>query len=419
MIPFQKPYGLEKALPLLEQVLAGGRTGGDGGMTDQCRDWLLAQMPAADARMTASGTAALEAAFAVMDLSPGDEVILPAYAYPADATAILRAGGVPVYAPVEPVRLTLNPDALPDLITPRTRAVLAVHYGGQCCDMDAILRFAGQHRLLVVEDAAQAFLSRDKGRYAGTMGDFGCFSFHGTKDIVAGEGGALLVNNPRYVQPVLQWCQGGTNREAFTRGQVPRYEWVGPGTSMAPSELAMALLASQLSRAETVTAGRRRLYRVYAAHFAASAVPEGQPSAVLQGAAQVVDGVEENGHLYWLLLRRGEQADQLRQWLSAKGIDARTHFVPLHESAFGQRFVRPGQQFPLERDIGRRLVRLPLYHGMTDTEQQTVLAAVDAWLAEVVAHTATAPDGVAHAAPAAAEPEDRASVHAGGEAWNR
>ncbi len=387
VIPFQKPYCLEKALPLIEQALASGRTGGEGPMTQQCQSWFSERMPSLETLMTASGTAALEAAFQVMALCPGDEVILPAYAYPADATAILRAGGTPVFAPVEPVSLMLDTAGLSGVLTEKTRAILVIHYGGQCCDMDPILDFARTHHLLVVEDAAQAFLSRYKGRYAGTMGAFGCFSFHGTKDIVAGEGGALLVNEARFVTPARQWCQGGTNRDAFVKGLVERYEWVSPGTSLAPSELSMALLASQLSRADTVVAGRRRLFRVYATHFSemidaydgSNAVPF--VGGALQCCARVLADVEENGHLFWLLLREGAQADRLRHFLSSQGLDARTHFVPLHESRFGQQFLRPGQLFSVERDIGRRLIRLPLFHGMTDREQQTVMAAVDAWLA--------------------------------------
>jgi dTDP-4-amino-4,6-dideoxygalactose transaminase len=379
MIPFQKPYGLDKALPLVEQVLLSGMTGGDGPMGQQCRSWISGRMPAAEVLMTSSGTAALEAAFRVMGLSPGDEVILPAHAYPADATAVLLAGGTPVFAPSDPLRLMLDPAALPALLTVRTRALLVIHYGGQCADMEPILSFAREHGLLVVEDAAQAFLSRHMGRYAGTMGDFGCFSFHGTKDVVAGEGGALLVNNSRFLEPLRYWRRNGTNRDAFAAGEVDRYEWVALGSSLAPSELSMALLASQLARADTIVTARRRLFRVYAEHFS-SRLGRESASSPLMGCARVLPEVEENGHLFWLLLRTGEQAQRLVRSLAARGIDARTHFVPLQESRYGKQYVRIGQTFGVERDLGRRLVRLPLFCGMTDKEQATVTEAVDTWL---------------------------------------
>ena len=382
MIPFQKPYCLEKALPLLEQVLSSGHTEGDGTMTAQCKEWLSDRFPSTDIQMTSSGTAALETAFRVMDLKPGDEIILPAFAYPSDATAVLLAGATPVFAPVDPVRLMLDPAALPALCSAKTRAILVIHYGGQCCDMDRLLDFAREHALLVVEDAAHAFLARYKGRYAGTMGDFGCLSFHGTKDVVAGEGGALLVNRPEFRERVGCWLRNGTNREAFRAGLVDRYEWVSLGASMAPSELSMALLVSQFAKADTIVANRRRLFRNYRQHLAEmlSRMPEDGP---ILAHSPFLEDVEENGHLFWLLFREGSEATGFIHHLSRCGMDARTHFVSLHESRFGQQFLRPGQHFGTERDIGRCLVRLPLYPGMTDMEQAAVLEAVEQWLHRV------------------------------------
>ena len=351
-------------------------------MTAQCKEWLSDRFPSTDIQMTSSGTAALETAFRVMDLKPGDEIILPAFAYPSDATAVLLAGATPVFAPVDPVRLMLDPAALPALCSAKTRAILVIHYGGQCCDMDRLLDIAREHALLVVEDAAHAFLARYKGRYAGTMGDFGCLSFHGTKDVVAGEGGALLVNRPEFRERVGCWLRNGTNREAFRAGLVDRYEWVSLGASMAPSELSMALLVSQFAKADTIVANRRRLFRNYRQHLAEmlSRMPEDGP---ILAHSPFLEDVEENGHLFWLLFREGSEATGFIHHLSRCGMDARTHFVSLHESRFGQQFLRPGQHFGTEHDIGRCLVRLPLYPGMTDMEQAAVLEAVEQWLHRV------------------------------------
>ncbi len=377
MIPFQKPFALDEATANIQRVLESGHTEGDGPMTQRCSRWLADTYGREPFFMMTSCTHALETAMHLLDLAPGDEVILPSFAHPSDANAVLLAGGTVVYAEVEPHHLTLDPERLVRHITSRTRAIVPIHYGGISCRMDAIMAVADQYGLVVVEDCAQSFLTRYKGRLTGTWGQMACFSFHGIKDVVAGEGGALLVNEPAWVSRASRFRQKGTNRDAFTSGLINRYEWTGPGSSYSPAELSMALLASQLSHSDQILQGRRRLFDRYARHF--DGVARGE-NPLLAGASFEEEDDRANGHLFYLLMRDGGQASQLVQALSQAGVDARTHFVPLHESAYGRRFIRPANTFTVEADLGRRLVRLPVYMALTDSEQDRVLETVDAAL---------------------------------------
>lgn len=407
-LPFQKPYRLETARPLVEQVLASGRTEGDGPMTARCQALLASQFsfdqPVSQTRphqvqetaqsifLVTSGTAALELAVQALQLRPCDEVIVPSFAYPSAANAVLLAGGTVVYCEVEPVHLTLDPARLPRHITAKTRAVILVHYGGISCDLAPIQAICTAHDLCIIEDCAQSYLSTYQGRPTGTFGTFGCFSFHGTKDVVCGEGGALLVNDPDYLERVRLFRQKGTNRDAFTSGQVAFYDWQSVGSSYAPSELAMALLLSQLELAPEILSRKRHLFARYVQHVsrqkdnpAFQALIAGYSSHRAPartnsgGSSAQLDGA--NGHLFYLLFRDAVPAAALIRHLAAAGIEARTHFVPLHESPFGRTFIRPANDFTFETGLGQRLVRLPLYAAMTELEQDQILSAVDAFFA--------------------------------------
>lgn len=385
MIPFQKAYCLDEARPMIDRVLASGRTEGDGSMTQRCQNWLSNRLEAPDVLMMTSCTHALEEALRLLKLQPDDEVIVPSFAYPSAANAVLLAGARVVFTEVEPVHLTLDPDRLRSSLTPRTRAVIVVHYGGISCDMDRILAITEPAGIMVVEDCAQSFLTRYKGRHTGTIGLFGCLSFHGTKDVVAGEGGALIVNDPRYVHSAHVFRQKGTNRDEFTEGLTAQYEWLSVGSSYSPGELPMALLASQLEICDQIVERRRRLFRRYADHFEIHESKSGHGSVLESTSTPMVD-CEENGHLFYLLFKHESDAANLICHLRLVGIDARTHFFPMHESRFGKQFIRSANRFETEEAIGRRLVRLPLYADMTDEEQDLVLAAVDDSLREMIRH---------------------------------
>ncbi|NCA99345.1 MAG: aminotransferase class V-fold PLP-dependent enzyme [Clostridia bacterium] len=394
IIPFQKPYRLETARPLAWQVLASGRTEGDGPMTARCQAHLASQFSphrssiqssphqiqqaAQSIFLVTSGTAALELAVQALKLQPGDEVIVPSFAYPSAANAVLLAGGTVVYCEVEPVHLTLDPARLPLHITPNTRAVILVHYGGISCDLAPIHAICTAHDVCIIEDCAQSYLSTWQGRPTGTFGTFGCFSFHGTKDVVCGEGGALLVNDPSYLERVRLFRQKGTNRDAFTSGQVAFYDWQSVGSSYAPSELAMALLLSQLELAPEILSRKRHLFDRYVQQFTwLLDKPACQAQIAGHSTHREPDGA--NGHLFYLLLRDPATAAALIRHLAAAGIEGRTHFVPLHESPFGRRFIRPANDFSVESGLGQRLVRLPLFAAMSEPEQDQVIAAVDAF----------------------------------------
>jgi len=390
IIPFQKSYRLETARPLFDEVIASGRTEGDGPMTARCQALIASQTSSHQVQdaaqsifLVTSGTAALELAVQALRLQPGDEVIVPSFAYPSATNAVLLAGGTVVYCEVEPVHLTLDPARLPLHITQKTRAVILVHYGGISCDLAPIQAICAAHDLCIIEDCAQSYLSTFQGRPTGTYGTFGCFSFHGTKDVVCGEGGALLVNDPTYLERVRLFRQKGTNRDAYTSGQVAFYDWQSVGSSYAPSELAMALLLSQLELAPEILSRKRHLCDRYVQHFSRLKNTAAYQSLLLshsthpEATAGPSDG---NGHLFYLLFRDATPAEALIRHLAAAGIEARTHFVPLHESPFGRTFIRPANDFRVEKGLGQRLVRLPLYAAMTEFEQDQVLQAVDAFL---------------------------------------
>lgn len=367
---FQESYKLNEAIEPLREALLGQMIAGDGPFTHRCENWLEKRLGCQKILMTTSCTHALELALKVMALNPGDEVILPSFTYPSTANAVLLAGGTVVYSEVEPLHLTLDPARLAEKITSRTRAILCVHYGGVCCDMDPIQEIATTHCLDIIEDAAQGFLATYKGRYAGTMGRFGAFSFHGSKDVVAGEGGALLINDAADLDVCQQYRLKGTDRKAFDEGKVPFYTWQGPGSSFSPSELLMALLWSQLNLSDEVLVIRKRLFQSYSLFFQA------HPSPDVVGFANSPEYGEVNGHLFYVVFRTTEAAIAFKAAMNTAGIPVHSHFVPLHESAYGNQFIRPINHFNYESGLGTRLLRLPLHGNLSDASQQTILTAV-------------------------------------------
>ncbi len=370
-IPFNKPAitGAEDAY--LAQVMKRGKFAAGGRFSRRCNAWLREHFGSPAALTTTSGTAALEMAALLCDLEPGDEVILPSFAFSSTGNAFARCGATLVFVDVEPTTMNIDPEAVAAALTPRTRVVVALHYAGVACDMKALDALARRHGLVIVEDAAQAIFAEYRAAPCGTLGTFGCFSFHETKNLQCGEGGALLVNDPRYAEKAEIIWEKGTDRARFFRGEVDKYTWQDIGSSFVLSELNSAFLLAQLEHWGEITADRLQSWRRYLAHL--------EPLAE-QGIIEVPripEPCRHNGHIFWIKSRdAGERADLIR-FLRESSIHSVFHYVPLHSAPAGKRFGRfAGRDCHTTKDAGR-LLRLPLYYGFSETAR--VAAAVKAF----------------------------------------
>lgn len=367
MINFHKPYRMKDSIPYIEDVLDFGDAGGDGSYTKRCTKWLREKLKVKEILMMTSCTHALECALQAIDLQQGEEVIIPSFTFPSTANAVLLAGGTVVFSEVEPNHLTMDPNYIEEKITDKTKAIIVVHYGGICCDMDPIMAVAKEYNLIVVEDGAQSFLSTYRGHYAGTIGHFGCLSFHGTKDIVSGEGGALVINDSQYYEKCRNFRQKGTNREAFNEGMVNFYEWISRGSSYTPSEIVMALLYGQLQISSTIVEKKRRIFQKYEEFFYALNCLE----TIRYSSCHFLS--EHNGHLFYVVLEEPELAQGIKNYLFQEGIEVRSHFVPLHLSKMGSQFLRPINHLQWEEKLGQQLIRLPIYPDLAEEEQEYIL----------------------------------------------
>jgi dTDP-4-amino-4,6-dideoxygalactose transaminase len=365
-VPFCKPDYCAREWDNLQAAIAQGRLEGGGRFTRACEARLEAMTGAQRALIVPSCTAALEMMALIAGIGPGDEVIMPDYTFVSTANAIALRGGVPVFVDVDPLTLNICPAAVKTAITERTRAVMVVHYAGVSCDMDAISQLCQAHGLMLMEDAAQALSSSWKGQALGTFGRFGAISFHHTKNVSCGEGGALLINDPDSVQIAEHVRDKGTDRAEFLRGQRAKYEWQTLGSSFLLSELAAAVLEGQLYRADDLRAKRLVLWDRYLDAFA------GRPELQLP---RIPDGTDHNGHIFHLRFERGEDRDGFVQHMRQAGIIAAPHYIALHGTPGGQRFARSAGRLDTSLAAERTLVRLPLFSAMTPAEQDFVIAA--------------------------------------------
>jgi dTDP-4-amino-4,6-dideoxygalactose transaminase len=369
-IPFNRPPITGRELKFLEEAVARRELSGDGYFSKQCEAWLVERLGISCALLTHSCTAALEMAAILADLAPGDEVIMPSFTFVSTANAVTLRRAVPVFIDIRPDTLNIDERAVIAAITPRTKAIFVVHYAGVCAEMDAFREIAVAHRLLLVEDAAQALLSTYRGRLAGTLGDVGCFSFHASKNVVSGEGGALVTDRADLVERAEIIREKGTNRSRFLLGLVDKYTWVDVGSSYLPSELVAAFLLAQLEDAAAITAERRATWDMYHAAFAdLEARDIGVRRPIIPAHC------EHNGHLYYLLLPNRASRDSLIAALRDKGIDAPFHYIPLHSSDAARRFGCTISLLPVTDDLSDRLIRLPLWSGMQG-ERERVIACV-------------------------------------------
>ena len=372
-IPFNKPFMTGRELWYIAQAHTNGHLSGDGQFTKQCHGWLERKTGSRRALLTHSCTAALEMAALLADLRPGDEVILPSFTFVTTANAFVLRGAVPVFVDIRADTLNLDETKIEAAITARTRVIVPVHYAGVACEMDTIMDIARRHNLIVVEDAAQGILSTYKGRPLGSIGHMGTYSFHETKNIVAGEGGALLVNDPALAERAEIIREKGTNRSQFFRGQVDKYTWVDVGSSYLPGEVIAAFLWAQMEEAESINGRRMDLWNRYHAAL-----------APLEAAGQlrrpmIPEGCVHNAHMYYILLDSLAQRSAVIDAMKAQGVNPVFHYVPLHNAPAGLKFSRAHGVLQNTERLSECLLRLPLWVGL-DEQLPQVVAALEAAL---------------------------------------
>ncbi len=369
-IPYSKPSIEDKEAAYVLEAIADGHLTGDGRFTKACNALLEKKTGAKKALLVHSCTTALELSALLLEIKPGDEIIMPSYTFVSTANAFVLRGGVPVFIDVRPDTINMDERLIEQAITPRTRAIAPVHYAGVACEMDTILDLAKANNLAVVEDAAQGLGSTYKGRALGTLGEFGALSFHASKNIISGEGGALLVNNPAFADRADIVRQKGTNRSRFLRGEVDKYTWVDVGSSFLPSEIIAALLLAQLERADDINARRVAIWERYHAALAPMAAAGGVrlPSVPVE--------CKHNGHIYFLVFDDLTFKDNVRKALSSLDISTSEHYAPLHSSPGGIRFGRTAGAMTVSDEAGVGLLRLPTYADMTADEQDRVIDAL-------------------------------------------
>lgn len=375
-IPFNRPYMTGKELGFIAQAHGNGHLSGDGPFTKLCHSWLKNRTGAARAMLTHSCTAALEMAAILADLEPGDEVIMPSYTFVSTANAFVLRGAVPVFVDIRTDTLNIDERLIEAAITLKTKAICVVHYAGVSCEMDLIMEIARRHGLLVIEDAAQAVMSTYRGRPLGAIGDIGALSFHETKNIISGEGGALLCRDARFAERAEIIREKGTNRSLFFRGQVDKYTWVDVGSSFLPGEITAAFLKAQMDEAEAITVSRLAIWDRYH-KWAESHEQAGRIRRPI-----IPTHCGHNAHMYYLLLPSLEIRTHFINALKLAGVGTVFHYIPLHSSPAGQRFSRASGVLNVTTDISARLVRLPLWIGL-ESQLDQVFEAADAALQSV------------------------------------
>ncbi len=369
-IPFNKPSVVGSELTYVAQAVWGGHASGDGPFTKRAQAMLEKSFGANRVLLTTSCTAALEEAALLCDLQPGDEVIVPSYTFVSTANAFVLRGAKPVFVDVRPDTLNIDERLIEQAITPRTRAIFPIHYAGVACEMDTIMDIADRHGLLVVEDAAQGVYARYKGRWLGTIGHLGCYSFHETKNFSCGEGGALVINEPAMEQRAEILREKGTNRSEFTRGRADKYTWVDVGSSYVLSDMLAAFLVGQIENMDKITRRRAEIADRYV-DILGPLVERGLIRVPL-----VPRHCTTNHHMFYILTADIEERTALISHLGAAGILAVFHYVPLHSSPFARSLGVPLAHLPRTEELSARLLRLPMYFDLTDQEVEEVASVV-------------------------------------------
>lgn len=371
-IPFNIPPYVGHEMEYLQKACeVNHKICGDGPFTKQCKAWVEEKTGTAGCLMTTSGTSALEMAAHLSHIQPGEEVIMPSYTFCSTADAFVLKGAVPVFVDIRPDTMNLDETLLEDAITEKTRAIAAVHYAGVSCEMDTILEIAKRHHLTVVEDAAQGVMSSYKGKALGTLGDFGCYSFHETKNYSMGEGGAILIRDPEKISEAEILREKGTNRSQFFRGQIDKYTWVDYGSSFLPSELNAAYLMAQLDQADEINNARLARWEQYYRLLSPLAA-EGRIELPV-----IPEGCVHNAHMFYIKTGDLEERQALIQALREQGILAVFHYIPLHSSPAGKKFGRFHGEDRYTTRESERLLRLPMYYSLTEENVNDVVSVIE------------------------------------------
>jgi dTDP-4-amino-4,6-dideoxygalactose transaminase len=372
-VPFNKPYSTGKELKYIEQAIANQHLSGDGPFGKRCHAWLEERLKAKKVLLTPSCTAALEMMALLLDLNEGDEVIMPSYTFVSTANAFVLRGARPVFVDVRPDTINIDEKLIRQAITKQTKAIVPMHYAGVACEMDTITDIAREFDLAVVEDAAQGILAKYKGRPLGSTAHLSALSFHETKNLISGEGGALLINDDKFIERAEIIREKGTNRSLFFRGQVDKYRWMDVGSSYLPSELQSAYLWAQFEEADEITARRLEIWRRYYKLLKPMA-DEGWLTL-----PTVPAECQQNGHLFYVMLADGHLRDPLLQYLRERHVSAMFHYVPLHTAPAGAKYCRVAGDMTHTEEAGERLIRLPFFNEITSERQQFVAESIRAF----------------------------------------
>ena len=376
MISFNVPPCTGNEMKYIEQAIASHKICGDGSFTKKCNAWLEQRFDAKKVLLTTSGSTALDMAALLCGIEPGDEVIIPSFTFSSTANSFVLAGAKLVFVDIRPDTMNIDEKLIERAITDKTKVICPMHYAGVACEMDTIMDIARRHDLLVVEDAAQGVMASYKGKALGTIGDFGCYSFHETKNYSMGEGGAVVINNPDYIEKAEILREKGTNRAKFFRGQVDKYTWVDFGDSYLPSELNAAYLWAQLEMADEINNDRLHSWHEYDAAFKPL---EAEGKLVLP---TIPEGCVHNAHMYYVKCRDLAERTALIRFLKERDILAVFHYVPLHSAPAGERFGRFDGEDKYTTAESDRLLRLPMYYGLTAEDRGRVIAAVKEFYGE-------------------------------------
>lgn len=369
-IPFNKPTLTGNEIDYISRAFQNSHLSGDGPFTQQCQTLLEQELGAIKSLLTTSCTHALEMAAILLECGPGDEIVVPSFTFVSTANAFVLRGARPVFADVRPDTLNIDETKLESLITPRTKAIVPVHYAGVPCKMDTIMSVAQHHHVAVVEDNAHGLFAKYRGKYTGTFGCLASQSFHETKNFNCGEGGALLINDEKFIERALVLREKGTNRSLFFRGQIDKYTWVDIGSSYLPSDILAAFLYAQLEARETIQRKRRQIWLYYYEHLKDWAQQIGARVPI------VPSDCEQSYHMFYLIMSSLEERQALLAHLKARDIMGVFHYVPLHSSIMGRKFGGEQASCPVTEELSDRLLRLPFYTDLNESDQRAVVDAV-------------------------------------------